>query len=189
MAHEQWLYDIPFHALGTTLLSGVYRCPRRIDRTYIEEMLRFIEDEYPAEKSEIINPALWRVLEDCFEDTDTWVVERFIAAGANVDQPFCLRKPVWQAGCTGSIGVWEENRSQVVAVLRVLINAGADPDKKWDEELEGRSTREFFADLSSSREGGWDRLNPLSVLEEAEQWKALQVNTGGIHNAVRVRRF
>lgn len=170
--------------LDQVLHRAVYRSPGGYDRELISSTLDLIEKLYPDQTQDLVAGAFWRVLEESSDDKDVWVIRRFLQAGASVDWAHCLIKPIWQAGYTGDIQLWRSKRAQVVAVVRCLIEGGADPDKPWPE-FSGLSVRQYLSGLK----GGFQVVGALEVLEEAEQHKILQLIVPPAAGAAKARRI
>lgn len=160
--------------LSIVIRSELYNCPAGNDRQKIDALLSEVERNHAADAHEILRFGFDRALMESIEDRDTWVVDRFLRAGASVDWSRCLIALVWQARGTGP-GCWSRCRPQVVAVLRQLINAGADPDKPWPV-LGGKSARQYFASITDNR---WPNgaVLTLAALEEAEEQRNLRTRT------------
>ena len=147
--HALWLSEV--------LHLSVYKCPSQYDRDFIAAALDLIEILYPAKKHELLQQCFYRVLHEAAADRDAWILERFLAAGVSVDCPETLTLTARHAY------PFEARMAQVVAVMRRLIEAGADPDKSWSE-LEGHSARTFLSKLQDQEDSPM-----LEALEEAEQ--------------------
>ena len=202
MAHAQWkawlnhqsIYKAPIdfddfvaqvwdsegyaHMLSKVLHRAVHRRPENVERDSFSSTLNLIEQLYPDQKEALIHEAFFRVLEEAAHGKDTWAVEQFIAAGASTDWAWCLINTIWHAQYE-----FEKKRPQVVAVMRRLLEAGADPDKEWPE-LENLSAREILG----GRMKGWDR-KALEVLEEAEQPQVLDRLTVPAMAVAKARRI
>lgn len=166
------------HVLSEVLHRAVYKSPVSYDRDFFASTLDLIERLYPDQKQALLHEAFFHVLQEAAGGKDTRAVEQFIAAGASTDWAWCLIKTIWHAQYE-----FEKKRPQVVAVMRRLLEAGADPDKEWPE-LEGLSAREFLGGRMKS----WDR-KALEVLEEAEQPQVLDRLTVPAMAVAKVRRI
>lgn len=179
-----WDSDGYADMLSQVLHREVYQQPERYNRGLISSTLDLIEQLYPNQKQELMQDAFRRVLEEAADDEGTWVVNRFLQAGASVDWPQCLIRTIWQAGYTGDAQLWRSKRHQVVVVVRCLIEGGADPDKPWPE-FSGLSVRQYLSGLK----GGFQVVGALELLEEAEQHKILQLIVPPAAGAAKARRL
>ena len=171
--------------LSGKIRSEVYKHPANYDRNNIDALLSEVERNHAADTQEILKSSFERALMESIEDRDTWVVDRFLRAGASVDWSRCLIALVWQARGTGA-GCWTRERPQVVAVLRQLINAGADADKPWPD-LGGKSARQYFAGITENRWPNGAALT-LAALEEAEEHRNLSTRAKPATGQVRMGR-
>lgn len=145
------------HWLSGVLHFSVYKSPNQYDREFIAAALDLIELLYPNEKQTLLQQSFYRVLHETADDRDTWILDAFLGAGVSVDRHDTLILTARHAY------PFEARMPQVVAVMRRLIEAGADPDKRWPE-LEGHSTRTFLSELQ-----GLEGSPMLEALEAAEQ--------------------
>lgn len=132
--------DLIARELSRALNGVVYMEPTRYDRSKILAMLDQVVSEYPDDAPAVLHAAFSRVVEESSTDTDTWVIDQFLAHGASANWVWCLFKAVQPLEINNNPII----RRQVVSVLRRLIQAGADPDVAWPE-LEGLSVSESWA--------------------------------------------
>lgn len=159
------------HAIAEHLRAMVYMDPNDYDRPAIRSELEKIRREHPNLVQCLIQPAFERLVENSGDDSDTQMVDLFLRYGASVSNPTLFSKAVQILdGCRPHE---PKVTSQVNAVLRALITAGADPTI-GHAEFEGRSIIQEFSK---------ERWRPTKVqaiqrvFKEIEQDRSLEMNT------------
>ena len=117
------------------LLREVYTEPKHYDRVKILGLLKEIKHAYPQRVPIIIKAAFERVVENSSMDKGTWLIEQFLAHGAEVASPKLLHKAVQDLDPDSDE---PPHMPQVVAVVQRLLLAGANPS----ETLTGRQVFE-----------------------------------------------